>query len=144
MRITSFTDYSLRTLMYLANLPADQLSSIKEVSAFYNISQNHMSKVIAQLAKCGYIHTIKGKGGGISLAISPDKIRIGRVIQQLENKLDGVDCLSSNCPLRPGCKLKIALIKAVESYIATLNEYTLADFTENNEDISYLLQLDPT
>ncbi|NWM10695.1 Rrf2 family transcriptional regulator, partial [Escherichia coli] len=64
MRITSFTDYSLRTLMYLASLPVGQLSSVKEVSQFYNLPQNHMTKVVHQLSKSGYIQTLRGKGGG--------------------------------------------------------------------------------
>jgi Rrf2 family nitric oxide-sensitive transcriptional repressor len=142
MRMTSFTDYSLRTLMYLASLPEGQLSSVKEVSQLYGISQNNMTKVVHKLAQHGYIQTLRGKGGGIRLAMSPDTIRIGTIVTLFEKTIDGVDCLSSGCVLQPACKLKLAIIKAMDNFICTLNEFTLADMVVDKQEISYLLQLE--
>jgi len=142
MRITAFTDYSLRTLMYLASLPEGQLSSVKQVSQLYGISQNNLTKVVHKLAQHGYIHTLRGKGGGIRLAVSPDNIKIGTIVELCEKTVDGVDCLTSACFLQPACKLKLAMIKAVNNFICTLNEFTLADIVINKQEIFYLLQLE--
>jgi Rrf2 family nitric oxide-sensitive transcriptional repressor len=139
MRITSFTDYGLRTLIYLACLPKDELSSVPKVSQVYKVSQNHMVKVIGQLKKLGYIEALRGKGGGIRLAVSPEQVRIGRVMRELEPHTDGVDCLSSPCVLLPKCKLKVALAEAMESFFSTMDQYTLADLVENNEVASQIL-----
>ncbi|WP_373944713.1 Rrf2 family transcriptional regulator [Vibrio chagasii] len=139
MRITSFTDYGLRTLIYLACLPKDELSSVPKVSQVYKVSQNHMVKVIGQLKKLGYIEALRGKGGGIRLAVSPEQVRIGRVMRELEPHTDGVDCLSSPCVLLPKCKLKAALAEAMESFFSTMDQYTLADLVENKEVASQIL-----
>lgn len=141
MRITSFTDYGLRVLMYLACLPEGQLSSIGEVSELYNASRNHMTKIIGQLRKSGYIEAQRGKGGGIRLAISPAKILIGYVIKELEFHNDGVDCKSTSCSLIPFCKLKGAISEAMDSFFATMNEYTLADFVKDKSVASHILHI---
>ena len=144
MRITSFTDYGLRTLMYLACLPEGQLSSITEVSELYNASHNHMTKVIGQLRKSGYIEAQRGKGGGIRLAISPEQIRIGEVIRELENHQDGVDCTSTSCPLLPCCKLKGAISEAMDNFFNTMDKYTLSDFVKDKSMMSNILHISKT
>lgn len=139
MRITSFTDYGLRTLIYLACLPKEELSSVPKVSKIYHVSQNHMTKVIGQLKKRGYIEALRGKGGGIRLAAPPESIRIGQVMRDLEPHTDGVDCLNSPCVLLPACKLKLALAEAMDSFFATMDNYTLADLIEDKQVMSQVL-----
>lgn len=137
MRLSTFTDFGLRTLMYLTSLPPEQLSSVAEVSNVYKVSQNHMVKVVGQLKKLGYIQAIRGKNGGICLALDPKEINIGQVIRQMEKHLDGVDCSTSACQLVQCCELKQALSIAMEAFIATMANYTLADLVVNKR------QLDP-
>ncbi|SER10754.1 transcriptional regulator, BadM/Rrf2 family [Amphritea atlantica] len=139
MRLSAFTDFGLRTLMYLATLEEARLSSVAEVSAVYQVSQSHMVKVIGQLAKLGYVQTIRGKNGGIRLAQSPESINIGDVIEQLENHLDGVDCLSTSCQLLPCCELKKALMEGMRAFINTMRQYTLADLMVNKRQLIPLL-----
>lgn len=141
MRITNFTDYGLRTLIYLACLPKGQLSSITEVSTAYSASQNHMTKVIGQLRKCGYIEALRGKGGGIRLAIPPEKIFIGQVIKELEFKSDGVDCVSTSCVLQPHCILKGALFDAMDNFFIYMNQYTLSDLVQNKKEICQVIKI---
>lgn len=142
MRITSFTDFGLRTLIYLACLPKGQLSSITEVSSAYDVSHNHMTKVIGQLRKSGYVEALRGKGGGIRLAVSPDQIRIGQVIKELEVHHDGVDCRSTACPLLSCCDLKKGLSEAMESFFTSMDKYTLADLVKDKSAISKAIKIE--
>lgn len=141
MRLSAFTDFGLRTLIYLATLEETRLSSVAEVSSVYQVSQSHMVKVIGQLAKLGYVQTIRGKNGGIRLAVSPESINIGEVIEQLENYLDGVDCTTTSCQLLPCCELKKALIEGMRAFIDTLRKYTLADLMVNKNQLIPLLSV---
>lgn len=125
MRISTFTDFGLRTLVHLAQLPDGQLSSVQEVAKVYNISKNHLVKVTGQLQKGGYIHTFRGQNGGITLAQPADQIRIGEVIAHLENHLDGIDCNSPACHLSGNCRLQGALKEGVSAFISSMNQYTL-------------------
>lgn len=139
MRITAFTDYGLRTLMYLASLPPGQRSNVAEVSQVYNVSQNHLVKVVVQLRKLGYVDAQRGKGGGICLAQPAEKINIGEVIIQMENYLDGVDCGTTGCQLAGCCKLRTALAIGMRAFIDAMKQFTLADMVSNKEQITPLL-----
>ncbi len=141
MRLSAFTDFGLRTLIYLASLEEKRLSSVGEVSSVYQVSQSHMVKVIGQLAKLGYVQTIRGKNGGIRLGMTPGMINIGEVIEQLENHLDGVDCLSTDCQLLPCCELKKALTEGMKAFTDTMRKYTLEDLTANKHDLIPLLRV---
>ncbi|WP_299787755.1 Rrf2 family transcriptional regulator [uncultured Shewanella sp.] len=138
MRLTTFTDFGLRTLMYLASLPPEQLSSVTEVTKVYHCSQNHLVKVVGQLSKLGYLQTTRGKYGGICLAMSPRDINIGQVIRQMEKHLDGVDCTTSECELVGCCKLKAALQEAMGAFLEAMGNYTLADLVENQEQLTQI------
>lgn len=103
MQFTHFTDYSLRTLIYLG-ARQDRLATISEIAESYGISQSHLTKVVHQLANRGYIQTTRGKGGGIRLAHSPQLINIGAVVRDMEENINLVECFNpnnQNCPLLP-------------------------------------------
>ncbi len=142
MRITSFSDYGLRSLMYLALLPDGELSSVAKVASAYQVSQNHLTKVIGQLRKCGYIEAIRGKGGGIRLAKSPHLIRIGQVLRDMESHHDGVDCMTAPCALTPNCRLKQALADAVQSFFESMDNYTLADLVTGNHEVQQVITIE--
>ena len=129
MQLTSFTDYGLRTLMYLAEHP-DRLSSVKEVSEYHSISRNHLVKVVHRLSQLGYIYSTKGKGGGIRIAQGMKKLRLGDIITNLEPNMYMVECFdekTNTCKITSSCQLKHYLFEATKKFIETMNEYTLAD-----------------
>jgi len=133
MQLTIFTDYGLRSLMYLAAQP-DRICSVREISEHYGISRNHLVKVVHRLAQLGLIHSRKGKGGGIQLANCPEKFLLGNLIRQLEPNMNLVECFNQNtntCKVVSACQLKYYLFEANESFIQTLNRHTLADAVTN-------------
>ena len=142
MKLTSFSDYTLRVLMYLALNP-DRLSTIQGIAEAYGISENHLMKVVHQLAKSGLIESVRGKGGGIRLALASDQIRIGRVVRQAEGDSPIVECLSNHntCLIAPDCKLTGALVRAFDALYASLDEYTLADLTARGKPLMRQLHL---
>jgi Rrf2 family nitric oxide-sensitive transcriptional repressor len=143
LRLTSYTDYSLRVLIYLATLTEDRLVNIKEIAEVYQISKNHLTKVINDLGRLGFIETVRGRNGGVMLALDPQEINIGEVIQKTEDDFYMVQCFDPTnigCIISPACKLKHVLNKAVSSYIAVLEEYSLADIIENKEELQQIFQ----
>jgi Rrf2 family nitric oxide-sensitive transcriptional repressor len=141
MRITTFSDYTLRVLMFLA-LNRDRLATIPEVAATYDISENHLMKVVNQLARSGVIESVRGKGGGIRLAREPEEIRIGQIIRASEGETPLVECLSGDpdaCRIVTACKFRVVLVRAFNSLYATLDEYTLADLVSNPRRLKELL-----
>lgn len=95
MQLTSFTDYGLRSLIYLTSKQG-KICSIKEIAEYYDISLNHLVKVIHKLAQLGYISSSKGKGGGIRLASNPSSIKLGDIIEKLEPNMDIVECFNKD------------------------------------------------
>lgn len=135
MQITRFTDYGLRTLMYVA-ARAENSASVKEVADHYGISRNHLVKVVHRLSQLGYIETTKGKGGGIRIAKDAEKLRLGDLIQELEPNMNMVECFdakTNTCRITEACRLKHYLFEATQNFIITMNKYTLADTVENKE-----------
>lgn len=128
MRVTRYTDYSLRVLMYVA-LKGDELSTIAEIAEAYNISKNHLMKVVNQLANKGYLHAVRGKNGGMRLGYAPEKINIGKLVRDTEQDLELVECFGKNneCVITPACELKHVLAQALEAFFSSLDSYTLAD-----------------
>lgn len=127
MQLTRQTDYSLRVLMYLAILPEGQLAQLGDIAKDYEISRNHIVKVVHRLGQSGYIITRRGRGGGIRLAHAANEINIGEVVSQLEPSLVSIDCSTLACKLLPACHLNHILAEAMMRYIDTLKHYTLAD-----------------
>jgi Rrf2 family transcriptional regulator, nitric oxide-sensitive transcriptional repressor len=132
MRLTIFTDYSLRVLIYLgAHREQEQLATIADIASAYRISENHLKKVVHHLAKHGYVETTRGKGGGIQLARAPEEINIGAVVRITEDDLAMVECFEEGepkCPIVPACTLHIALARALGAFFEVLDGQTLADF----------------
>jgi Rrf2 family nitric oxide-sensitive transcriptional repressor len=128
MRITRYTDYSLRVLLYVA-LKGDALSTIGEIASAYDISKNHLMKVVQELAAKGYLFAARGKNGGMRLNLAPEDINIGTLVRDTEQDLELVECFGSKsrCVITPACELKRALNKALNAFFATLDSYTLAD-----------------
>ncbi len=142
MRLSTFTDYSLRVLMSLGS-DADRLMTIGEIAARYNISENHLMKVVHQLGRNGYVETLRGKGGGIRLARLPEDINLGEVIRQTETDFDLVECFTSgsNCRLQPVCRLQGVLDEAVQALFKVLNAYTLADLLDTSGQLAQVMGL---
>lgn len=124
MRLTRYTDYSLRVLIHLA-LNDDRLCSIGEISRTYDISQNHLMKVVNALAHDGFVDTLRGRGGGIRLARPASAIGVGEVVRRTEEGFQLADC--SGCALSPACGLTGVLQKGVHAMLAVFDSYTIAD-----------------
>ncbi|WP_227935094.1 Rrf2 family transcriptional regulator [Alkalihalobacillus deserti] len=143
MRLTIYTDYSLRVLIYLSTLSENEKTNIKEIATAYGISKNHLMKVIFQLGKLGLIETTRGRNGGIRLALEPNEINIGSVVRHTEDDLNIVECFNpeqNTCAISPVCKLKGVLDQALKAYLEVLDHYTLADLTKNQSLLKQLLQ----
>jgi Rrf2 family nitric oxide-sensitive transcriptional repressor len=131
VRLTVYTDYSLRLLLYAALKP-DGLITIGEVADAYGISRNHLTKVVHQLGLAGYLATVRGKGGGLRLARSPEAVRIGDVVRHTEPDLALTPCfepIGAACAIVPACLLRSALMEARAAFLKVLDGYTLADLT---------------
>ena len=137
MKLTAFTDYALRTLIYLGLHP-DQLSTIDEICEAYDIPRNHLSKVVHLLGGSGWVQTVRGKGGGLRLAVAPEKVSIGEVVRLTESDFDMVECFNTDnnrCVLSPSCRLKSALRQATDAWFAVLDPLTLADLLGNARNL---------
>ncbi|ABZ74615.1 transcriptional regulator, BadM/Rrf2 family [Shewanella halifaxensis HAW-EB4] len=140
MQLTRYTDYGLRTLMYLAvNSERESLFRISEITEVFDLSANHISKVVHHLGKLGYLQTVRGKSGGFKLAKPAAEINIGQVVRALENSLAPIDCSKPYCLFTPACKLKGALGDAVNAYLAVLDAYTLDMIVTNKQELKSLL-----
>jgi Rrf2 family nitric oxide-sensitive transcriptional repressor len=129
VRLTTFTDYSMRLLMYLAAAP-EQRATIAEVARAYGISEHHMVKVVHFLGKEGYVKNTRGKGGGVQLARPAAEINIGRVVSATEGGARPAECFEAgnhDCALTGVCRLPRALREAVDAFYASLGRYTLED-----------------
>lgn len=138
MQLTSFTDYGLRALIYLASLPEGKMTSITEVTEVYGVSRNHMVKIINQLSHLGYVKAVRGKNGGIMLGQPADNIRVGAVVRALE-PLSLVNCSGEFCHITPACRLKGVLQQALEQFLQELDKHTLADMVKDNNPLYRLL-----
>lgn len=146
MRLTAYTDYSLRVLTYLG-LREGRLSTIGEISETYGLSANHLMKIIHNLGKLGYVDTVRGRGGGIRLAGSPKEINLGQLVRQVEPDFEIVECFDGsrrdNCVIAPACRSQWIFEKAVHAFLDVLDAYTLADLLQNSTRLSALLSIVP-
>jgi Rrf2 family transcriptional regulator, nitric oxide-sensitive transcriptional repressor len=128
MRLTLWTDYALRTLIYVG-AKGGRLATIAEIAESFDISKTHLMKVVNRLGRQGYIDTIRGKRGGIRLARPPAEIGVGAVVRETEEDLAVMGCLAETgfCRIEGCCVLRHALREATLAFLHTLDDYTLAD-----------------
>ncbi|AQZ52190.1 RrF2 family transcriptional regulator [Martelella mediterranea] len=128
MRLTTFSDYALRVLMYAASA-GDRLITIEETSAAYSISKTHLMKVVNALTRNGYLVSIRGRSGGFRLALPPERINLGAVIRATEADFALVECFATGnqCVITKTCKLPAILNEALTSFLNVFDHYTLAD-----------------
>lgn len=142
MRLTMYTDYSLRVLIFLASKPTNELSTVQEISDAYQISKNHLTKIVHELGKLELIETTRGRGGGIRLSVDPASINVGELVRKTEDDFHLVECFDpskNTCILSKACRLKGVLYEALQAYFAVLDRYTIADFLHNKDEIRSLL-----
>lgn len=127
MRLTDYTDYALRLLMYLGVHPG-QIITVREIAAKHGISHNHLTKIVHQLGVNGVLDTLRGRCGGVRLARPPEQIMLGAVIRLTEPDFQMVDCFSdtSSCVLSGSCKLKRLLAEATVAYLDRLDRVPLS------------------
>lgn len=141
MRLTAYTNYALRTLMYCA-LKGEKLSRVTDISEAYGISHAHLVKAVHQLGQLGYLENVRGRSGGIRLAMAPEKIVVGDVVRHTEGEMDLVECFvrtTNTCPLIDFCRLSRAFKRAREAFLDVLDELTLADITGNRAQLAATL-----
>ena len=124
MKLTLFTYYSIRVLLFVSARP-DRLCSIAEIARAYSISQNHLMKVVNDLSRAGYLESVRGRGGGIRLGKPPGEINMGALVRHTEEGFDLVDCAS--CAIAPLCGMTAVLKEAVSAFLLVLDSYSLAD-----------------
>jgi Rrf2 family nitric oxide-sensitive transcriptional repressor len=145
MKLTLFSDYSLRILMFAA-LRDDAQFSVDEVAKVYGLSRHHVAKAVNFLTQQGYLKAQRGRGGGIYLGQKPEEIGIGKLVRQTEHGAPLVECFdlaSNTCPLVPACVLKQVLGRAFSAFFKTLDGYTLADLVRKPAQLKQALQLSP-
>ena len=131
MKLTCFTDLGLRVLMYLTYQERKTLATITEISEQFQISKNHLVKVVHFMACRKWLVTTRGKGGGLALAKAPEDFLLGEVIRALEKDTEIIDCNAPPCALRNYCQLKSILCEAENIFFDSLNRYTLRDATRS-------------
>jgi Rrf2 family nitric oxide-sensitive transcriptional repressor len=134
MRLTLYTDYSLRVLLYLANRE-DEIVTISELADFYKISRNHLVKVVHNLGLNGYILTARGRNGGLKLARPAKEILIGAVVRSTEPDFDLLECFNpatDHCVITRSCSLKSVIFNAQASFLGVLDKSTLADIAKTS------------
>ena len=141
MRLTVYTDYALRVLMYVA-VRHEPLPTIGQIADAYQISRNHLMKVVYELGQAGYLETVRGKNGGLRLARRPEEIVLGRLVRETEPDMALVPCfdpINAKCAITPACRLRGALAEARTAFLAVLDAYSLADLVSNGEPLRQLL-----
>lgn len=135
MRLTRYTDYAMRVLLYLGARP-ERLCSIAEIAQAYDISQNHLMKVVSDLVNAGYLVSVRGRFGGVRLARPPAEINVGAVVRHTEDGFDLVDC--GNCIIAPACGLTGALHQALAAFMNVLDGYTLENLLARRGEMALL------
>lgn len=141
MKLTSFTDYSLRVLIYLAAEPQHR-ATIAEIAQAFQVSENHLTKVVHFLGKSGWLANVRGKGGGLALAMAPEQVVVGQVVRDTEGPDLPAECFSADggqCSIAPICQLRAVLGEAVDAFYRVLDGYTLADLVHNRRALARVM-----
>lgn len=146
MQLTSHTDFAFRTLIALACVAPEKLTAA-QISEGYDISLNHLLKVVQKLSALGFVATTRGQSGGIRLACDPSTLSLGAVLRGMEPELGVVACLRPGdvpCAITPACGLKSILNEATQGFLAVLDQHTLADVARSKTRLTSLLKLRPS
>ncbi|HEX7891650.1 MAG TPA: Rrf2 family transcriptional regulator [Ramlibacter sp.] len=144
MKLTAFTDYALRVLIYLAAQPG-QRATIAQIATAFDVSEHHLVKVVHFLGKQGWLSNVRGKGGGLELGEQPQDIVVGRVVRATEGSAQVAECFGEtggDCRIAPECRLRGVLAEAVAAFHAVLDRYTLSDLVRNRQELARVLFFD--
>jgi Rrf2 family nitric oxide-sensitive transcriptional repressor len=143
MRLTLYTDYSLRVLMF-AGVKGAKLSTIGEIAEHFDVSKSHLMKVVHRLGQLGYLETVRGKKGGFRLMKRPRDINVGAVVRDIEEELGVVGCLQQSryCRIEESCVLRRVLRDATTAFLGVLDQYTLEDLLKPGRSLAKLLGVD--
>jgi Rrf2 family nitric oxide-sensitive transcriptional repressor len=144
MRLTQFTDYSLRVLIYLGLNGDGRLCTIHDIAQHYRISENHLMKVVHGLSQLGYVDSVRGRGGGLRLARPPEQVSVGAVVRDIEKDAALVECFdpeANECCITEACALRHALAEASAAFFAVLDRYRLSDLLRPKAKLLRLLQI---
>lgn len=126
----------MRVLLYLATKPKE-LATVSKIAQTYEISRHHLVKVVQNLVRFGYVESVKGRGGGMRLALGADKIVLGQVVRKMEPDMHLIDCVG--CQIATACRLPGPLHKAISAFVRVLDEYSLQDLIQSSDGIEDLL-----
>ncbi|QHS21907.1 Rrf2 family transcriptional regulator [Virgibacillus sp. MSP4-1] len=144
MQLKKYTDYALRVLIFCAAKEEDELSSIKEISQTFHISDHHLRKIVYELNKIELLETVRGRNGGIRLAKPANEINVGTVVRYMENDFALLECFdkgADHCVISPACKLKHTLHQAMRAFWEVLQEYTIEDLVVNDNELRQLMDI---
>lgn len=143
VRLTQFSDYALRTVLYLG-AHREAVVPVADIAQSYGISYHHLTKVAARLCEIGVTEAVRGRHGGLRLAITPAALNVGWLVRQTEPDFALVECFDAatdQCPITPACKLRTVLHDALAQFLAVLDQYTLADFLHGTTRRQELIRL---
>lgn len=141
MRLTTFTDYSLRVLIFLAAEPGRR-ATIAQIAQSFGISENHLMKVVHFLGKAGLLRNVRGRGGGMELARPAASINIGEVVRATESNALPAECFdpaTNTCAIAPVCRLRGVLEEASLAFYAVLDRHTLEDVVRNRDALARIM-----
>ena len=143
MRLTQYSNFTLRTLQFLA-LRAPEIATVDEVARAHKISKAHLVKVAYELSQRGYVETLRGRNGGMRLARKADDITVGEIIRWTEAPLELVECFNpetNTCPLQGHCHLSRGIQRALRAFLSVLDDLTIADISMNRVTLLGLLEV---
>jgi Rrf2 family transcriptional regulator, nitric oxide-sensitive transcriptional repressor len=143
MRLTTFTDYNLRVLIYLAIRP-EKRATIAEIATAFKVSESHLMKVVHFLGKHGFLANVRGKGGGLMLAKPPEAINVGTIVQLTEADSLLAECFDEDhntCVITRVCQLRKVLSEAVSAFNDVLSQYTVADLISQRRSLARILSI---
>lgn len=138
MQLTRYTDYAVRVLLHVGARDEGDLSSIAEIAQTYDISRNHLMKVVQDLGQAGFLETVRGRGGGLRLGRPAEEITIGQIVRRTETSFQLVDC--STCIVRTACTLPRVFNEATRAFLEVLDRYTLADALIRRDDLRLIFE----
>ena len=132
MRLTKHTDYAFRVLLYLAARPEGQRSTANQIATDFNISADHITKVVQKLARAGLINSTRGRNGGLTIRCDPNKLTLDKVVTLMETTLTPANCLEPPCVIRGDCQLAQVLSQASDAFVNHLANFTLEDLVQSS------------